>query len=283
MREFRIAKLDFLYWRSNPKYFVAISYCVLYSYNLLHGIGYYAASLGSAVSPWVLPFMSCMGASFLPIMLGFILLISDAPFRTRHQQFVMQRTGKRAWILGQLLYILAVSLGFALMMWLLSWVWLIPELKWSGDWGAVIRTAAMNGIPRTFHVYMDFPYALVKNTDPIAVTLWNIGSVSAVCFFLGTAMAACNLWLRKGVGAILIAALSTISLILDYSSQNPGPIRMILWISPLNWMDYSLMGHSGQFLPSHAYGILCPALLGLGLSALMVLTIGKCNVETIKE
>lgn len=107
--------------------------------------------------------------------------------------------------------------------------------------------------------------------------------MSAVCFFLGTIMTACNLWLRKGVGAILIAALSTISLILDYSAQNPGPIRMILWISPLNWMDYSLMGHSEQFLPSRTYGILCPALLGLLLCLLMVLTIGKCNIETSKE
>lgn len=69
------------------------------------------------------------------------------------------------------------------------------------------------------------------------------------------------------------------SLILDYSAQNPGPIRKILWVSPLNWMNYSLMGHREQLLPSHAYGILCPLLLGLILSGLMVMTIGKCNVE----
>lgn len=46
--------------------------------------------------------MPCMGSSFLPFMLGFTLLISDAPFRTRQQRFIIQRTGKRAWILGQL-------------------------------------------------------------------------------------------------------------------------------------------------------------------------------------
>lgn len=283
MKELRVAKLDFLHWRSNPKYFTAIIYLLLYSYDRVHGLVDYAAELGSFISPWVFPFMPCMGASFLPIMLGYVLLVSDAPFRTRQQRFVMQRTGKRTWIAGQLLYILAVSMGFTILMWVLSWIWLLPQLQWSRDWGAVLRTAALNGVPSVFGVYMEIPYTIIKNTNPITVTLWYAGVMTAVCFLFGVIMAACNLWLRKGWGAIFIAALSAISLIPDYSAQNPGPIRMILWISPLNWMDYSLMGHSEQYLPSHAFAILCPALLGVGLSALMLLTIGKCDVETDKE
>lgn len=283
MRELRIARLNFLHWQSDPKYMTALIYLLLYSYNRLYGLVDYASSLGITISPWVLPFMPCLGSSFLPIMLGYVLLISDAPFRTGQQCFVIQRTGKRAWMMGQVLYILAVSVGFALMMWVLSWIWLLPRLEWSGDWGAALRTAAINGVPAIFHVYMAFPYAVVKNTDPITVTLWCIGAMSAVCFLLGVIMAYCNLWLRKGWGAVLIAALTAISLILDYSAQNPGPIRYILWVSPLNWMNYSLMGHTEQYLPSHAYAILCPMLLGLGLSAVMLITVGKCNVETDKE
>lgn len=283
MKELRIAKQNFLHWLGDPKYMAAIVYLLLYSNNRLFGLVDYASDLGTRISPWVLPFMPCMGASFLPIMLGYVLLISDAPFRTRQQRFVIQRSGKRAWMVGQLLYILAVSLIFALMMWLFSWIWLLPKLEWGGDWGATLRTAAMNGVPGIYGVYMEFPYTIIKSTDPMIATLWCFAAMSAVCFLLGVMMAACNLWLRKGWGAVLMAALSAISLILDYSARNPGPIRYILWVSPLNWMDYSLMGHTEQYLPSHAYAILCPALLGLAISAILVLTIGKCNVETDKE
>lgn len=283
MKVLRIAKLNCLQWGNNPHYFAALIYLLLYSYNRIYGLADYAASLGRAISPWVLPFMPCMGSSFLPIMLGYVLLISDVPFRTRHQSLVIQRTGKQTWMMGQLIYILLVSVGFALMMWLLSWIWLIPELKWSGEWSPVLRTAAMNGVPRLFHVYMDFPYTLVKNTNPVTVTLWCIAAMSAVCFLLGVVMAVCNLWMRKGWGAIIIASLTAISLIMDNSAKNPGPIRYVLWISPLNWMDYSLMGHPEQYLPSHAFAIWGPALLGLGLSAVLLLTIGKCNIETDKE
>lgn len=283
MKALRIAKLNFLQWRNTPHYVVALIYVFLYSYNRIYGLADYAASLGSAISPWVLPFMPCMGSSFLPFMLGYVLLVSDVPFRTRQQGFVIQRTGKQMWMVGQLLYILLVSISFTLMMWVLSWIWLIPELKWSGEWSPVLRTAAMNGVPRIFRVYMEFPYTLIKNTNPITVTLWCIATMAAVCFLLGVVMAVCNLWMRKGWGAIIIASLAAISLIMDNSAQNPGPIRYILWVSPLNWMDYSLMGHSEQYLPSHAFGILCPLLLGSGISTIMILTIGKCDVETDKE
>lgn len=283
MRVFRIAQLNFLHWKKNPKYSAAILYLFLYSFNRLYGLGDYTVSLGQPIAPWVLPFMPCMGSSFLPFMLGFTLLISDAPFRTRQQRFIIQRTGKRAWILGQLLYILAVSIVFALLMWVLSWLWIFPHLEWNSDWGRVLRTASINGIPGTFGVYMEIPYTIIKKTTPIEVTIWSFSAMTAVCFLIGVIMAACNLWLRKGLGAVLIAILTAISLVLDGSAQNPGPIRYILWISPLNWMDYSLMGHTEQYLPSHAFGILCPALLGVIICIIMFLTIGKYDVETDKE
>lgn len=38
-----------------------------------------------------------------------------------------------------------------------------------------------------------------------------------------------------------------------------------------------------QYLPSHAFAIWGPAALGLGLSIVLLLTIGKCNVEADKE
>ena len=41
-----------------------------------------------------------------------MLLISDAPFRNRQQQFILLRVGKRDWMGGQLLYILFTSVAF---------------------------------------------------------------------------------------------------------------------------------------------------------------------------
>lgn len=53
--------------------------------------------------------LPCDPGNFVPIFLAFVLLVSDAPFRNRQQQFVLLRVGKGAWIGGQLMYILFTS------------------------------------------------------------------------------------------------------------------------------------------------------------------------------
>ena len=284
MKELRIAKLNFFYWLSNPKYFLVLLYLILYSYNRIQDLGRLARDLNTSVSPWVFPFLPGLGAGFLPMMLGFVLLVSDAPFRTRLQGLVMQRAGKRAWLSGQLLYILIVSIAFTALMWVLSWIWLLPELSWDEDWGVMLTSLAINGgVPPGYDVWLKFSYDVIKNTSPLAVTAWCAASMSSICFLLGVIMSACNLWLAKGWGAVLIATLTAISLIPDTKSFNPGPIRYILWISPLNWMDYSLMGHQSQYLPSHTFAICGPLALGIGLCGILLLTIGRCNIQTDGE
>ena len=96
-------------------------------------------------------------------------------------------------------------------------------------------------------------------------------------------MTACNLWLKKGTGAIITSALVGISLIPEYFTIDPGIIKMTIWFSPISWLDRSLMGNSSQNLPSYAYGIWAPALIGILLTAFLILTIGNCSIDTDKE
>jgi len=283
MKLLRVARVNFLRWCEEPKYTVVIVYLSLYSFDRFRGLADYTRDLGHFITPWTLPFWPCMSASFLPLILGFVLMVADAPFRTQQQILIMQRIGKRKWLAGQLVYLLAVSLGFTVLMWILSWLWLLPRLAWENEWGATLITITMSGIPGNYGVFMRFPYALIKSTSPITVTLWCMASMAAICYLIGVIMTACNLWLRKGWGAIIISALTAIALITNANAIAPGLTKMIIWFSPLNWMDYSLMGHETQYLPSHAFGIYCPALLGVALSLVLIFTVGKCDVDIEKE
>lgn len=283
MKLLRIVKLNFLHWRSDMKYAAIIVYLVLYTYDRLHGLAAFASDLGQKISPWLFPFLPSRGSIFLPLMLAYILLIADAPFRTGLQQFILLRTGKRTWMAGQLLYIFAISVGFTLLLWVLSLIWILHEVSWSGEWGQVLITAARAGGYSSYGVYLQIDYSIMKNATPLEVSLWCSGAMVAVCYFLGVVMAACNLWGKKGVGTVLVSTMVTIGVIPSFFSSDPGPVKLLNWISPLTWMDRKLMGFPGQNLPSYAYGIIAPALLGLGCSALLLLTIGKCCVETEKE
>ena len=131
MKLLRATRINLLRWSSDLKYPTVLLYIVLYMYQLIGNIGGYARELGVKIHPWLFPFLLRNGIVICPLMLGFLLMISDAPFRNRQQQFVLLRIGKRVWMGGQILYLLLLSVVFTLLLYLLSVVYILPEISFS--------------------------------------------------------------------------------------------------------------------------------------------------------
>ena len=212
-----------------------------------------------------------------------MLLISDAPFRNRQQQFILLRVGKRDWMGGQLLYILFTSVAFTAVLWLLSWVFLLPNLEWGADWGPVLTTAAVAGGQFEYNVPLALSYGCMVSATPLEATLWVAGSMIVVCFLLGEMMVACNLWARKGIGAVVVAGFSILPLVISVLAYAPRFTKQLLWISPVSWLDRSLMGNSHQNLPSYSYAALMPIGLSIVLGLVILGTIHRCNLDTEGE
>ena len=117
-------------------------------------------------APWMLPALLGYnnGQWYMIAMLAFIFIICDAPFLNRQQQFVLQRVGKRQWISGQLLYLVVLSFLFAVVTWLCTWVFLLPELR-------------LNKAENTYQFFTNLdraypmPQILLCSSDLIAVGL----------------------------------------------------------------------------------------------------------------
>lgn len=200
MKLLRSCKLNILQWRINPKYAFVAMYMVLYMWYETQGFVAYSRALGYPVRPWLFPLLPCDPGNFVPIFLAFVLLVSDAPFRNRQQQFVLLRVGKGAWIGGQLMYILFTSVVFTAALWLLSWIFLLPNLAWGNDWGPVLTTTAVAGGQWDYNAPLILSYGCMTSATPLEATLWVAGVMIAVCFLLGEIMVVCNLWARKGAG-----------------------------------------------------------------------------------
>lgn len=280
MRLLRCCKLNMLQWRINPKYAFAVLYMVLYMWYETQGFVAYSQALGYPVRPWLFPFLPCDPDNFIPVFLAFVLLISDAPFRNRQQQFVLLRVGKRDWMGGQLLYILFASVAFTAALWLLSWVFLLPNLEWGADWGPVLTTTAVAGGQFEYNVPLALSYGCMASAAPLETTLWVAGTMIAVCFLLGEIMVACNLWAKKGIGAVVVAGFSILPLVISVLAYAPRFTKQLLWISPVSWLDRSLMGNSHQNLPSYSYAALMPIGLSIVLGLVILGTIHRCNLDT---
>ena len=77
-----------------PKYAFVAMYMVLYMWYETQGFVAYSRALGYPVPPGCSLLLPCDPGNFVPIFLAFVLLVSDAPFRNRQQQFVLLRVGK---------------------------------------------------------------------------------------------------------------------------------------------------------------------------------------------
>ena len=283
MKLLRSCKLNILQWGINPKYAFVAMYMVLYMWYETQGFVAYSRALGYPVRPWLFPLLPCDPGNFVPIFLAFVLLVSDAPFRNRQQQFVLLRVGKGAWIGGQLMYILFTSVVFTAALWLLSWIFLLPNLAWGNDWGPVLTTTAVAGGQWDYNAPLILSYGCMTSATPLEATLWVAGVMIAVCFLLGEIMVVCNLWARKGAGAVVVSGFSILPLVISVFAYAPRLTKRLLWISPVSWLDRSLMGNSHQNLPSYTYGALMPIGLGIALGLLIIGTIHRCNLDTQGE
>ena len=126
-------------------------------------------------------------------------------------------------------------------------------------------------------------YACMQGATPLEATAWVFCMMVGVSFLLGEIMVACNLWLKKGVGSVVVTGFALMPYIIRRLSDTPYAGRLLLWISPLSWLDRSLMGHVNQGLPSYgsAAGITGGLILLLGI--VLIGTIHRRNLETEKE
>ena len=139
MKALKCCKINFLQIRTNWKYWICLAFVVLQMWSITGDMGAYAQALHYPhVAPWLLPHLPAFIQKYTVLLIIFLVLVSDAPFRTAQQQLVIQRVGKRKWIIGQLLFLFAMSVLYSLLLWLLSWIFYAPMVEWTPEWGKVI-------------------------------------------------------------------------------------------------------------------------------------------------
>lgn len=215
----------------------------------------------------------------MPVYLSFVVLISDAPFRSRQQQFVLLRAGKRNWIMGQLLYIVVLSVVFTAALWFFSWVFLIPRVRWSLNWGPILTTVATRNLNLEI-VLMPVSYEIMMNVTPLAATAWAAFMMIGVNILLGEIVMVCNLWAKKGLGAVIATLLVLMPFLLVIMQSTPYNVKRLLWVSPVSWINRSTLLNSNQHMPGFLYAACMTVGLDVLLGAVSITTIHKCNLDT---
>lgn len=243
----------------------------------------YAGVVGYNVSPWMFPHL-LITPVVIPIF-GFfaVLFFSDAPFMDRHMPFIVIRTGRFSWVLGQLFYIIFASFFYTIIIYMVTVLAFIPHIEFTGGWGKVITTLARN--PGSAY---DKGIILTSLIDGDIVTFFTARKatlISLVLFFLvtlfiGIVIFSLNLIVGRMCGIITAGTLVFISYFCIFVGRLTIGLK-VYYFSPVSWssLQYIDWYGSGES-PSLQYAITFLVGISLLLSILSAIFFNRKDIDT---
>jgi len=264
-------------WSANPRIYVLSLLLIVFLGDSILPIAHFSSAVHVPATPWVFPYLALNQKVLLLLMLGIVLLFCDAPFIDAHQPYVIIRSGKRDWLLGQIVYIMLASALYFLFIALISVMMLLPNLTFSSEWGKILGTLALTDAGTQFNVALPISYQLQLTYTPIAAMAWSLLLNWLVGTFLGLLMFVLNMRLTRELGAVVAAAL----VFLQYFCFDAN--GFFLWhLSPVSWASLGNLDttHTSA-LPSLTYAVSVLIGLNLMLILLAVLFFRKKNIDVL--
>lgn len=132
----------------------------IYVISNLRGVLDFSQDVEVAVTPWAFPHITGDYVCQMVIMAGAVGLFCDASFQSEIERYILPRAGYTAWVIGQCLYILALSGVYLLVILVASILPLLSnmdfQLGWGKIWGTLARTTVgmYYGIPFSVSDYV---------------------------------------------------------------------------------------------------------------------------------
>ena len=224
------AGTNFRKWYRNPTIIVLALVWLAYTYHACHGLTDFCVDNGYYIHPWVLPFYTDnTHANFMYICM-LMLLFAQAPFCDATVPFTMIRTGKRAWFLGQVLYIAGASLVFLLFHYGAMLLVLAPALGFSPNWGGVIEGLAKNSslMQEYDTTLLEFNPQLINDYGPWEATWKTMLLLWLTSMFVGYLILFFNAMVKPGVGIIVTGGMACWT---KFAGSVHGMLTYGAWIS----------------------------------------------------
>lgn len=214
------AHINFVKWRRNPMIFAFAVCWFLIILQECQGLRDFCRTFDLRISPWGLPFLlgTFRGTTLLYVSV-LIFLFAHAPYSNRHAPFMLVRTGKLSWLLGQALYTVEAALAAALFTYGAMLASLLPYLGFSTDWGTVLETLANQSVPlEEYGITIMFGISkhLITEYSAIEGTLLTLLMMWLTASLIGCVVMVFNIALRPGAGIVTAFVLMTWSFFTNY-------------------------------------------------------------------
>ena len=257
---FGLVRTNFSKWKKNARIITVFFLLLVLLVYCFSGVPAYLKENNLTCTPFMLPYAFFTGfnsnGSFKVLFFFIsILFYSKAPFLDNQAVFMILRTGRKRWLLGEILYILVTAFILTAVLWLVFFAITIPGMeKDPHEWGSLSYRILSNSNIQSEHAILRgcaiIPHFIVF-ADPLASSLVVTVFVFLDLVILGLTIHAGNIWFpRKSLGIAAAVILVLIDPVIEALTGNS--LKFLQIFSPMSWSALNL------YRSMTGYGVLTP-------------------------
>jgi len=243
-------------WFTSPRILVALALGIVFTYVDVANFMKYVDMTKENVQIFE-PYIYLMSnyGSFSFILLGFILLISDAPFVSQRSLYSVIRCTRKRWVSGMMFYILLSALLYFGIVLLASMAFVATNAYMADIWSAPMYSLAAYQPQGAQDIGVAFPYlGILRVLSPAAAGFQTLALNVLYGTMLGMLAFVINLNNRRLIGSFVAVGVHAVGWIMISEAIFSLPM-----FSPL---------YHAVFV-THAFGSMNPDMCGVGTSIYM--------------
>lgn len=280
MSSLRICMQNIRKWGSNARVKMCLVLAVLFVFTYTSGLRMLASNLHTDMHPWIFPFLFTHQYKKVTFMLPLLFIFCDAPFIDANQTYVILRTNRRSWSVGQLLYIIIGSFLYSLVLLASTIICNIGYIKWGMTWGTVLGTAGPGGGLTALKQSMSTVYVsniIIRYYTPLQAMFFAFLLMWMSFIIIGLIVYVMNVLTRTQMAGTLMAGfLILMSVVADIRSQ-------LTFLSPISWNSLNKIdvAHTTSF-PGIGFVLLVYSIM-ISVLIIMAVFLGKRQEIIVKE
>lgn len=232
-------------WRNDYRVWALASVLLVLLVKQTLGFTIYGVQYGTKTTPWFLSLLFAdatvsNGLTKVLLYLGVIVLFCNAPFINQLTPYLILRGKKKAWAMGEMVYIFLASAIYLLFLLGVTILVLLPSMSISQMWGSTIYDL-YNGIDLldVVNFYGNgtcIPGDLIRKIYPEAALSYTLLTAWLSFSSLGLLMFALNMCSRSHtLGIAVVAALVLLDPVIAWIASWGNMKQWLFKISPVNW------------------------------------------------
>ncbi|WP_043934333.1 hypothetical protein [Bacillus sp. EB01] len=280
MRLFNTSRLvcyqNFRKWPSNYRVWVIAILLTILTHNFTKEIMDFSQDINIDVSPWLFPFLFTQKFIKLLFFFPLILLFCDAPFIDDNQPYIIARSGRIPWSIGQIGYIIIASAFYFIFLMVISILINLPTIQFSMEWGKVLGTLANTNASVVVGLKTVITSSTLHYFSPFQAMWFSFLLSWMAGIFLGLLIYLINSLTNTRIFGVLTASFF---LVLDAAVTGKSHLYSF---SPLSWSNLDRIDIEGTTLmPSITYIYVSFALLIVGMIISAIITNRKQSINVL--